>query len=66
MNQSVSLSLIGSFERNGVQVIQFRMIFIYENELNSKFFLITIRFDKNSEIKLTLITIVIGCMFLPV
>jgi hypothetical protein len=27
MNQSVSLSTIGSFETNGVKVIQFRVIF---------------------------------------
>jgi hypothetical protein len=64
MNQSVSLSIISSFETNGVKVIQFRVIFIYENELNFNFFLITIGFDKNSEVKLTLITITIGCMFL--
>jgi hypothetical protein len=38
MNQSVSLSIIGSFETNGVKVIQFKVIFISENELILIFF----------------------------
>jgi hypothetical protein len=58
------MSIIGSLETNGVKAIQFRVIFISENELILKYFSLSIGFVKNSEVKLTLITIVIGCMFL--